>query len=197
MSFRTAARLARRELRGGLRGFRIFLACIILGVAAIALVGTVRESISAGLSAEGATLLGGDAEMEFTYRFANEAERAWMEATALEVSEIADFRSMATVPEGKRSLTQVKAVDDAYPLAGSGHVRSGHAAGGGPEPVTDGLPGAVMDPLLADRLGLAPGDIFRLGTQDFRLMAQLLQEAGRHCQRLCPRAAYDCRHDGA
>lgn len=34
-----AARLARRELRGGLAGFRIFFACLVLGVAAIAGVG--------------------------------------------------------------------------------------------------------------------------------------------------------------
>ena len=31
MSLRLAGRLARRELRGGLRGFRIFLACLALG----------------------------------------------------------------------------------------------------------------------------------------------------------------------
>lgn len=175
MSFRTAARLARRELRGGLRGFRIFLACIILGVAAIALVGTVRESISAGLTAEGATLLGGDAEMEFTYRFASEAERAWMEETALAVSEIADFRSMASVADGTRSLSQIKAVDDAYPLAGDVTLDPAmplaQALAG-----TDGLPGAVMDPLLVGRLGLEAGDVFRLGTQDFRLMAELVSE---------------------
>ena len=30
--------IARRELRGGLRGFRVFLACLALGVAAIAAV---------------------------------------------------------------------------------------------------------------------------------------------------------------
>ena len=30
--------IARRELRGGLKGFRIFLACLTLGVAAIATV---------------------------------------------------------------------------------------------------------------------------------------------------------------
>ena len=47
MSARTALRLARRELRGGLRGFRIFLACLVLGVAAIAAVGIVRASIQA------------------------------------------------------------------------------------------------------------------------------------------------------
>lgn len=175
MSLRIAARLARRELRGGLRGFRIFLACIILGVAAIALVGTVRESISAGLTAEGATLLGGDAELEFTYRFASDTERAWMDETALAVSEVADFRSMAGVPGGERSLSQVKAVDDAYPLVGEvaldPAVPLAEALAG-----ADGLPGAVMDPLLAGRLGLIPGDTFRLGTQDFRLMAELLHE---------------------
>lgn len=175
MTLPTAAKLARRELRGGLRGFRIFLACIILGVAAIALVGTIRESISAGLSADGATLLGGDAEMDFTYRFATKAEQDWMKATADQTSEIVEFRSMATVPGGARSLSQIKAVDSAYPLAG--HVTLD------PEmPLAtalagkDGLPGAVMQPLLADRLGLQPNDIFRLGTQDFRLMARLVDE---------------------
>ena len=39
MDNRMVWRLAMRELRGGLRGFRIFLACLVLGVAAIAAVG--------------------------------------------------------------------------------------------------------------------------------------------------------------
>ncbi|MEM6482804.1 MAG: drug:proton antiporter, partial [Pseudomonadota bacterium] len=104
MNASIAARIALRELRGGLEGFRIFLACVILGVAAIAAVGTVRSSIAEGLAREGATLLGGDAEIELTYRFANEGERAWMNEAALSVSEIADFRSMALFQE-RRSLT--------------------------------------------------------------------------------------------
>ena len=94
---RLAARFAARELRGGLAGFRILLACLALGVAAIAGVGSVRSAIEAGLAEEGAALLGGDAEVSFTYRFATDEERAWMEANALAVSEIADFRSMAVV----------------------------------------------------------------------------------------------------
>src|SRR6056297_3754864 len=119
MSLRIAAKLAARELRGGLRGFRIFLGCVILGVAAIAAVGTMRESIAEGLAAEGARLLGGDAEIELTYRFATPEERAFMADIASRVSEIVDFRSMAVVPGGARDLTQVKAVDDAYPLVGA------------------------------------------------------------------------------
>lgn len=175
MSLRVAAKLAARELRGGLKGFRIFLGCVILGVAAIAAVGTVRESIAEGLAREGAQLLGGDAEIEFTYRFAEAHERAWMAQTAERVSEIVDFRSMAVVPGGDRALTQVKAVDDAYPLLGtvglSPPMSMGAALAG-----ADGMPGAVMHPLLIERLGIAPGDRFRLGTQDFRLMAALEDE---------------------
>ena len=182
MSARTAARLATRELRGalrsGVRGFRIFLACLILGVAAIAAVGSVRSAIEAGLVREGAALLGGDAEIEFTYRFATGEERRWMEAHADAVSEIVDFRSMATVPgdsAADRALTQVKAVDGAYPLVGtvglSPEIGLEAALAG-----RDGLPGAVMEQVLIDRLGLAPGDTFRLGLRDFVLMAALTGE---------------------
>ena len=78
MAWRIAQRELRAQWRGGLRGFRIFLACLILGVAAIGTVGTVRSAIGDGLSREGAVILGGDAEMEFTYRGPNDEERAFM-----------------------------------------------------------------------------------------------------------------------
>lgn len=102
MSMGLAVRFARRELRGGLRGFWIFLACLALGVAAIAAVGTVRAAILSGLTEQGAVLLGGDAQMEFTYRFASDEERTFMIAKALAVSEVVDFRSMAIVGEDLR-----------------------------------------------------------------------------------------------
>ena len=119
MSLSVAARLARRELRGGLGGFRIFLLCLTLGVGAIAAVGSVRAAIEAGLAHEGRALLGGDAELRMTYRFADEDERAWLDAHAAEWSEVVDFRSMAVAPSGDRSLTQVKAIDDHWPLVGT------------------------------------------------------------------------------
>ena len=57
---RTFFLLALRDLRGGLRGIRIVLACLALGVAAIAAVGSLRAAIDQGLAADGATLLGGE-----------------------------------------------------------------------------------------------------------------------------------------
>ncbi|MEL7097263.1 MAG: FtsX-like permease family protein [Pseudomonadota bacterium] len=178
MSLSVSARFAARELRGGLKGFRIFLACLALGVAAIAAVGSVRSGIEAGLAREGAALLGGDAELDFTYRFATEEERAWMQGIAAQVSEIADFRSMAVVEQDgqtERGLTQVKAVDDAYPLVGTVALSGGMALDDALATV-GGLPGGVMERVLIDRLGLSIGDTFRLGTQDFRLTAVLERE---------------------
>jgi putative ABC transport system permease protein len=174
-----AARLALRELRGGLAGFRVFIACLALGVAAIAAVGSVRAAIEAGLGREAAALLGGDAEIEFTYRFADEAERAWMAENATAVSEIVDFRSMAAAPrpgmEPERTLVQVKAVDALYPLYGAVRLAGGGGLAGALA-VRDGLPGLVADPVLIDRLGLAPGDVVRLGTTDLRLADALVFE---------------------
>ena len=178
MSLAISARFARRELRGGLRGFRIFLACLALGVAAIAAVGSVRSAIEAGLAREGAALLGGDAELDFTYRFATDEERAWMQSVATGVSEIADFRSMAVIdrPDGaERGLTQIKAVDSAYPLIGTVELDPAIPLAEALAP-QDGVPGAVMERALIDRLSLTVGDTFRLGTQEFILTAQLARE---------------------
>lgn len=178
MSWGLAARLARRELRGGLKGFRVFLLCLTLGVGAIAAVGGVRAAITEGLVREGAVLLGGDGNIRLTYRFATADERAALDAAAGQVSEVVDFRSMAVAgpPEtAERAVTQVKGVDAAWPLLGAPVLdpplpMAQVLAGAG------GLPGAAMDPVLVDRLGLEVGQIFRLGTQEFVLMARLVRE---------------------
>ncbi|WP_170333492.1 ABC transporter permease [Ruegeria arenilitoris] len=178
MSLRLSGRLARRELRGGVRGFRVFLACLALGVAAIAAIGSVRSAIQTGLTQQGAALLGGDAQLEFTYRFASDDERAWMQQAATDLSEVVDFRSMAVVQQdgqSQRALTQVKAVDAAYPLLGTPKLEPSQSL---PTALDgqNGLPGAVMDPVLMDRLGLSVGDRFALGTQNFVLSAALIHE---------------------
>ncbi|CTQ48478.1 ABC transporter permease [Jannaschia donghaensis] len=168
-----AATIARRELRGGLSGFRIFLACLALGVAAIAAVGSVRVSITAGLEREGSVILGGDAEVEFDYRAATPEERALLDAVGT-VSQVYDFRSMAATGEGReadRALTQVKAVDDLYPLTGTLTLDP-------PIPVAQALAddGAIIHPVLADRLGLEIGDPIYLGTRALTLRALLTRE---------------------
>ena len=71
-------RYALRELRGGLRGFYVFIACIALGVMAIAGVGSVAASLSEGLAREGRALLGGDVAFSLIQREAKPDEVAFL-----------------------------------------------------------------------------------------------------------------------
>src|ERR1041385_4220013 len=117
-----AARLARRELRSGLAGFRIFFTCLVLGVAAIAGVGSLAQALLKGLATEGRTLLGGDVSVELVHRAATPREMQFLSHYGL-VSESASMRAMTYAlknrSEAERQLIELKAVDGSYPLYGA------------------------------------------------------------------------------
>ena len=48
LSWALALRFAARELRGGVKGFRVMLACLTLGVAAIAAIGSFSAAVNQG-----------------------------------------------------------------------------------------------------------------------------------------------------
>src|ERR1700712_2134024 len=112
-----ALRYALRELRSGLRGFYVFIACIALGVMAIAGVGSVAASPRAGLVHEGRTLLGGDLAFSLIQREAKPDEVAFLRARG-EVSVAATLRAMARTADGKLALVEIKSVDSTYPMLG-------------------------------------------------------------------------------
>ena len=116
LRLRCALRL--RELRGGLRGFYVFIACIALGVMAIAGVGSVAASLSEGLAREGRTLLGGDAAFSLMQREAKPDEIAFLRSRG-EVSVAATLRAMARTGDGRLALVELKAVDGTYPMLGA------------------------------------------------------------------------------
>ncbi|MBJ7251402.1 MAG: FtsX-like permease family protein [Acetobacteraceae bacterium] len=162
-----AFRIARRELRGGLRALRIVLACLALGVAAITAVGTLRAGVDAGLAADGARILGGDVEIASPYRPLAEAPRAWLAARGARVSEVVTLRAMAVAETGQRMLVEVKAVDGAYPLFGTLELQP---------PVALGAGDILLDPFIAERLGVAPGAMLRIGEARFTFRATIAQE---------------------
>ena len=73
------ARFAARDLRGGLEGLRIFLACIALGVGAIVAVNSLARALDDGLARDGRTILGGDAAFTLIHRELAPDERAFLE----------------------------------------------------------------------------------------------------------------------
>src|SRR5882757_6385729 len=77
-SWRIPLRYALRELRGGLRGFYVFIACIALGSMAIAGVGSLAASLGEGLAREGRVILGGDLAFTLIQREAAPNELAFL-----------------------------------------------------------------------------------------------------------------------
>ncbi|MBR1192896.1 ABC transporter permease [Bradyrhizobium sp. AUGA SZCCT0160] len=162
-----ALRYAFRELRGGLRGFYVFIACIALGVMAIAGVGSVAASLSDGLSREGRTLLGGDVAFSLIQREATPEEIAFLRARG-EVSVAAALRVMARSGDGRLALVELKAVDGKYPMLGELTLEP-------KMPVADllaerdGVFGAAVDSVLLARLDLKLGDRISIGNANYQI----------------------------
>jgi putative ABC transport system permease protein len=170
LSFRFAA----RELRSGVRGFRIFLACLALGVAAIAAAGSTAEAFRAGLASQAAEILGGDLAVGVEQREFSPPEQAAM-ARLGRVSYAAASRAMAQAPSGARRLVELRGVNDAYPLVGQVALGGGMRLADALAPVGDAAGVAVEQPLL-DRLGLRLGDRFLIGNTPVVARAVLLGE---------------------
>ncbi|WP_455874066.1 ABC transporter permease [Rhizobium yanglingense] len=157
-----AFRLALRELRGGFRGFYIFLACIALGTGAICAVNSISQSITDSIASQGQELLAGDVRFELNNREATQPEMNFLHGLG-QVSISTGLRSMARKPDGSdQALVEVKSVDDTYPLYGKFTAEPDY-------PLSallsdqNGTYGAVAAPLLLERLGLAVGDEILLG----------------------------------
>jgi putative ABC transport system permease protein len=167
-------RFALREMRGGLRGFAVFIACIALGVTAIAGVGSFARSLGDGLAREGRVILGGDVSFSLMARETNAAERKFLEDNG-RVSVAATMRAMTRTADGQTALVEIKAVDTAYPLFGNVTLEpTGDLA----ETLRqrDGAYGAAVDPALLARLGIARGARVSIGAAAIELRAILKSE---------------------
>ena len=170
-------RFAGRELRGGVRGFRIFLACLALGVAAIAAAGSTAEAFRRGLASQASEILGGDLSLTLRARQFNAGERAILEKAGRVSYSVASM-AMAQAPSGERRLIELRGVNQTYPLAGKVTL----AGGGALQPALatkDGVAGAVVEQPLLDRLHMKVGDRFLAGNLPLVVRGVLLEEPDR------------------
>ncbi len=161
-----AFRLAVRELRGGISGLQLLALCLVLGVAALAGVGSLASAINAGLAERGQSILGGDVDARLTSRAATAAERAAL-ARAGVVSEQLRLRAMAGVPDGERTLVELKAVDARWPLYGRFRIEGDRAF-----PIGS----VAVAPALVDRLGVRPGQRLAIGTREFTVAGIIAED---------------------
>jgi putative ABC transport system permease protein len=170
-------RFAMRELRSGVAGFRIFLACLALGVAAIAAAGSTAEAFRQGLAAQSREILGGDIRIGVNQRRFSPAERTAFAGRG-DVAYAAGARAMAETPAGERRLVELRGIDGNYPLAGQIEL-SGAPSLSAALQGRDGVAGALVEQPVLDRLGLKVGDRFAVGNLNLVVGAVLVSEPDR------------------
>ncbi len=168
---------ARRELRSGVAGFRIFLACLALGVAALAAAGSTAEAFRQGLASQASRILGGDVAASVQGRHFTPAELRAFGALGRSTRTVA-VRAMAQGPTGDRRLAEVRGVDPAYPLVGAVGLKGTASLGAALTVGPDGV-GAAVEPALLDRLNIKVGDRFLVGDTLLVVRAALLDEPDR------------------
>ncbi|WP_371811060.1 ABC transporter permease, partial [Caulobacter sp. S45] len=171
---RLSLRFALRELRSGVRGFRIFLACLALGVAALAAAGSTAEAFRQGLASQSRAILGGDVSASVEGRRFTAAERAAF-ARLGRTTDTLHVRAMAEGPGGERRLAEVRGVDAAFPLAGAVRLQGATTLAQAVDS-RGGEPGAAVDPALLDRLRLKLGQGFLVGESRFVARAVLVSQ---------------------
>ncbi|MEO1167818.1 MAG: FtsX-like permease family protein [Pseudomonadota bacterium] len=179
LGWTASARIAWRDLSGGFRGLRLLFICLFLGVATLAAIGSLTASITGELSARGQTMLGGDVEIAMTQREADAEELAAMRETG-ELSETIRMRAMAQTADSEAAtdgpqavLSELKGVDNAYPLYGELVLENGTQVDAlSPEDI-------VVGQTLADRLQIAPGDPLRYGEAIFTIRDVIVDEPDR------------------
>ena len=172
--------MARRELRGAFARFRIFLACLILGVTAITAVGNLSESVLGGLRADGQKLLGGDIDIRLLHRPASAEQKSHLKSEADSYSESITMRAMVRPINSRerRAMVELKAVDKAYPLVGQMQTEPALEADD-MYALVDGAWGATADANLLTRLKLQRGDRIKLGDITLQIRSLIKLEPDR------------------
>ncbi|MDG2475211.1 MAG: FtsX-like permease family protein [Paracoccaceae bacterium] len=172
-------KIAKREIRGGIKGFRIFMICLALGSMALAAISSMKKSIDVGLDEKGIEVLGGDASIKITYRFATEQELDFIKMNSSSFTETTDFRSMAAILKDDTvldsTLIQVKGIDGNYPLYGKIKLQPDISLTNALDE-REGTFGVIVSQSLLTRLDLAIGNKIRIGDNSFEIRAQLIKE---------------------
>ncbi len=174
-----ALRLARREMRSGLSGFRLFLACLALGVGAIAAILSFSRAVEEGLRADAREILGGDVAISLLYRQATPEQMDYLREGGT-MTRWVDARAMArpVKADGRTALVQLKAVEQVYPLYGRIELQDGRDL---QEVLArrDGVWGAAVEEAALARMNIALGDRVRVGEAVVEVRSVIAREPDR------------------
>ena len=169
-----------RDLRGAskVRSLWVFCACLMLGIALIAVCGSLLQLVRDGFEQQERNLYGGDLQISQRQSI-SETQQNWLVQNA-QVSRVLELRTMLGTEDGDFTVVELQSVDDAYPLYGQmllePETTLQQAVALSPE---SGLWGAAFDPALIQQLGLQTGQTVHIGDLQVELRAVILQQPDR------------------
>ncbi|MDM8179288.1 MULTISPECIES: ABC transporter permease [Marinobacter] len=165
------------DLRSRISALKVFLACLILGVTLVAATASLYRVIEQSLLADTRMLLGGDVELDASEPLPSDVID-WVGRTGT-LSLVREFDTIVSGESGDGFFrAEILIPDEAYPLYGELQLTPDQSRA----ELTarkDGRWGAVIDPLLAERLGQTIGDQIEIGAATFRISGLIQKQPDR------------------
>jgi putative ABC transport system permease protein len=178
LSYRSAAKIAAREMRSSRGKFFFVLLSVAIGVAALTGVRGFSASFRTTLLLRARSIMAGDLSARTFQQLTPDEQRSVdaMRSTGVQNTTVVEMISMASSPTSPDPLlVSIKAVDPAlYPFYGSVDLDPALTLPAALTPTTV----AVGEDLLL-RLNLHVGDPLKIGNQTFRIVASVVNEPDR------------------
>ncbi len=167
-------KMAWRDTRASRRRLLLFSLAIVLGVASLVAVGSLRENLRTAIEEQTKTLLGADLVVTSRSKLEGEVAKFIGELGGEQSREVT-FNSMLVVPSAndRTRLVQVRALEGGFPFYGNFVT----LPAGKRDALTSGA-SAILEESLMIQFGLKPGDKIKLGGSEFTLAAGLKEVPG-------------------
>mgnify|MGYP000448176864 CR=1 FL=1 len=174
----TSLRIALRELRKPGIGIVTLFATLVFAVTILVLTISLTQSVRDGLRQSAQQTIGGDISLRLFHRTPTTDEIAFLKKLST-LSLTIEQRVMVQPSDNQQAvLSELKAVDAAYPLFGnlalSPDIPLSEALG-----TSNGTPGIVVGPELIEDGGYRVGDTLYLGDQPYQIRARIVTEPER------------------
>lgn len=170
-------RFAISDLRSRISALKVFLACLILGVTLVAATASLYRVIEQSLLADTRAILGGDVELDTSEPLPDDVI-SWIERRG-KLSLVREFDTIVSSPGGDGFFrAEILVPDSAYPLYGELQLAPDESRATLTSRQNKAW-GAVIDPLLAERLGQSVGDQLQIGAATFRISGLIEKQPDR------------------
>lgn len=174
MSWSWVFKMAWRDSRSNRRKLFLYMAAIIVGVAAQVAITSFRENLNKSITDQSKELLGADLEVERNAEFQPELQ-AYLDSLSSEQSKMLAFSSMVLFPKtGTTRLSQISAMEDGFPFYG--HIQTNPAEAS--DTYLDKF-GALVDEPILMQLGLSPGDSVKVGYTTYPIIGAIQDIPGQ------------------